>query len=72
MLALINIFQNLLPIDIAIVYVLPVYVLYVMWRGLRYMRISFTGVSKFLLLDIFAVIAPPYLLQYLFDFIIPA
>ena len=72
MLALINIFQNLLPIDIAIVYVMPVYVLYVMWRGLRYLRISFTGVTKFLLLDIFSVIAPPYLLQYLFDFIIPA
>lgn len=71
LLALVNIIKNCIPVDLAISFVMPVYVLYILWRGLRYMNISFNGVGTFLLLVIFALIAPPYALQYFFNFILP-
>lgn len=72
MLAFINILTNCLPVDLAFLYILPAYVAFVLWRGLYYLNISFDGVSKFIVLILLAIIAPPYLLQYLFNFIIPA
>lgn len=71
LLAAVNIIQNCIPVELALSFLMPIYVLYIMWRGLRYMHISFNGIGTFILLVIFALIAPPYALQYLFNFILP-
>lgn len=71
LLALVNIIKNCIPVELALSFMMPVYVLYILWRGLRYMNISFSGVGTFILLIIFALIAPPYALQYVFNFILP-
>lgn len=70
--ALINLVQNCMPVDVPLLLVLPVYAVYVLWRALRYLTISFGGVIKFILLIIFTLVAPPYILQYLFNFIVPS
>lgn len=71
LLAMVNIIKNCIPVELALSFMMPIYVLYILWRGLRYMSISFNGVGTFILLIIFALIAPPYGLQYLFNFILP-
>ena len=71
LLALINIVKNCIPVELAIVFVMPIYALYILWRGLQYMNISFNGVGIFILLIIFGLLMPPYLLQYLFNLILP-
>lgn len=71
LLALVNIIKNCIPVELALSFMMPIYVLYILWRGLRYMNISFNGVGTFILLIIFALIAPPYALQYIFNFILP-
>ncbi len=71
LLALIDVLQNCIPVELSLVYVMPVYAVYIMWRALRYLGISFGGVGKFLMLIIFTIVMPPYLLQYLFNLIIP-
>lgn len=71
LLALCGMIRNFMPVDMALVLVLPVYVLYILWRGLRYMSISFSGVGSFLLITIFSIIVPPYAIQYLFNLLLP-
>lgn len=70
LLALVNIIENCIPVELAIVFIMPVYVLYILWRGLRYMSISFNGVGTFILITLFSIILPPYLLQCLFNFVL--
>lgn len=69
LLAFINIIQNCIPVELAISFVMPIYALFILWRGLQYMSISFNGVGTFVLMIIFSIIFPPYLLQYLFDLV---
>lgn len=71
LLTLINIIQNCIPVELAISFVMPIYALFILWRGLQYMSISFNGVGTFLLMIIFSILMPPYLLQYLFNLIMP-
>lgn len=68
--ALINLIQNCIPVELAVSFVMPIYALYILWRGLRYMSVSFNGVGTFLLMIIFSIILPPYLIQYLFNMIL--
>lgn len=72
LLALCGFIQNLMPVDMALVLVLPVYVFYILWRGLRYLNVSFSGVGTFMLITLFAVIVPPYFIQYIFNLILPS
>ena len=53
-------------------YLLPVYVYFIMWRGITFMEVKFNGVISFMLLNLFALLLPPFLFQYLFNLIIPA
>ncbi len=71
LLALINLIQNCIPVELAISFVMPIYAMYILWRGLRYLSVSFNGVGSFLIMTICAIILPPYLLQYLFNLILP-
>lgn len=71
LLAAVNIVKNCIPVELALSFLMPIYVLYIMWRGMRYMNISFNGIGTFILLVVFALIVPPYALQYLFNLILP-
>ncbi len=72
LLVVLNVLTNLLPMVPDMLYLLPIYVLFIMWRGINYMEIKFEGVMQFIILDIFAVILPPFILQYLFNLVIPS
>ncbi|MCM1349431.1 MAG: hypothetical protein NC338_08470 [Firmicutes bacterium] len=69
-LAVLNILTNLLPMVPDMLYLLPVYVYFIMWRGIAYMEVKFNGVILFMVLNLVAVLLPPFLLRYLFNLII--
>lgn len=70
LLAMFNILTNLLPMVPDMLYLLPVYLVFIMWRGITYMEVKFNGVVTFLILSLLTVIVPPFLLQNLFNLII--
>ncbi len=72
LLAVVSLLHNCLPVDLAIINFLPIYVAIVLWRGVRYMAVASEKVGQFMLMSIAAIIVPPYALGVLFDFIIPA
>lgn len=72
MIALINFITNCMPMDFSVLYLLPAYALFVLWRGLHYLSISFNSVGTFILLVILSIILPSYLIQALFNLILPA
>ena len=71
LLCVFNILTNLLPMVPDMLYLLPIYVLFIMWRAISYMEIVFDGVMKFMILCVGAVIVPPFLFQYLFSLLWP-
>lgn len=71
LLALIDIIKNCLPIDLAVLNFFPLYVLFIMWRGWRYLKVTPGHHLGFVMLSFFAVIVPPYLLQLFFNIIFP-
>lgn len=70
LLAFVNILQNCAPLDIAVLYLIPLYVFYILWRGIRYLSVSFSGVTTFLCLCLFSICAPPYIIQFLFNLVV--
>lgn len=72
LLCVFNMLTNLLPMVPDMLYLFPVYVLFIMWRAITYMEVVFDGVMKFMLLSLISVFLPLFLLQYLFNLIIPA
>ncbi|MBO4954808.1 MAG: hypothetical protein J6C77_00200 [Muribaculaceae bacterium] len=72
MIALITLIINCMPMTFSVLYMMPVYALYVLWRGLHYMSVSFNGVGTFIMLIIFSLILPAYLIQALFNLLLPA
>jgi hypothetical protein len=71
-LAIIRIIENCLPIELSIVQFLPVFVAIVMWKGTKYMAVNKNKIGQFMLLSIISIIVTPYLLQALFNFILPS
>lgn len=71
LLALVNFVENIVPVELAIMFLMPVYVLYILWRSLRYMSVSFDGVPRYMVMTLCAIILPPYIIQYLFNLILP-
>lgn len=70
LLLLFNLLGNCLPMFPDMLHMLPIYVLFVMWRGIGYMEVKFDGVIGFMVLCLTTVILPPFLLQYLFNIVI--
>lgn len=60
-----------IPVDLAISFLIPLYTFYILWRGLRYMDVSFTGVPTFIFLILFSLILPPYIFRWVFSIILP-
>lgn len=71
LLGLIEVLKNCMPVDMAMINFFPLYVLYIMWAGARYVKVNYNNRSNFATLSLFAVILPPYILQFLFSLILP-
>ncbi len=70
LMALVTLLKNLLPIDVSVLYFMPVYVALIMWKGERYMAVKPGRSFRFMVLAILAVILPPILLEALFGMIL--
>lgn len=71
LLAILDLLHNCLPIDLAVLNFLPLYTLFIMWRGAPYMKVAKGRNASFVFLCFFAVIVAPYLLNLLFSVIMP-
>lgn len=61
---LITFLTNILPIDLSLWSFLPLYVVYIIWRGEFYLRVPFDRKPQFLVCGIGTLFLPPYLLIY--------
>lgn len=72
LLALYNIIENILPIQLSFVQFLPLYSAIIIWKGARYLAIREDSMLQFTLFGIFSIIVPPYLISWIFNSIIPS
>ena len=72
LLELIAIIANFVPIPLAITFFLPVYVAIVMWKGARYLGVRDDSMPRFVVVTLLCVLAPPYLLMFLFNSLMPS
>lgn len=70
-LVLINTIANLLPIELVIIDIFPLYVCFIIYKGGRYLDVSEERSSYFLLMAISAIIVFPFLLKLLFRVLLP-
>lgn len=70
LLALSSLIQNLIPMDLDVVYFLSIYVAIIMWRGVKYMAIYPDKRGSFMIFSILTIIVPPYLIGFLFEKIV--
>lgn len=70
LLTVIEIINNMLPIDVPLVYFFPLYVAVIQWKGNRYMQVSDAYAGRFVLLTAPLVLLPPYLIGATFHFIL--
>lgn len=70
-LAIIKIISNCIPVEISLIQFLPIFVAIVIWKGTKYMAVNKNKLGQFMLLSIGAIIVPPYLLEGLFNLILP-
>lgn len=66
MMAVINIIINLVPIDLAVLKFLPVYVGFVLYKSMRYLSVPQERTGHFMFMSLFSIIAVPYALIMLF------
>lgn len=71
LLATLEILKNTLPVDLAMLNFFPLYVLYIMWKGDLYLKVTALNQGRYVVLSLLSVIAPPYLMQHLFNLILP-
>lgn len=70
LLAFISIIKNCVPVDMPVVNFFPLYVLLIMWRGNRYVKVPKTNGFKFAALCFAVTLLPPMLLQMLFNLLL--
>lgn len=68
----INIISNLIPGDLVILKILPVYVIFVMFNGVRYLDVTSSKIGHFMFLAVLSIAAPPYILSFFFNLLMPA
>lgn len=64
---LIAIIANCVPITMALTLFLPLFLVVVIYKGARYLRVDAQYTGRYVVLASIALIAVPYLLKYLFD-----
>lgn len=72
LLELLMIVQNCVPVPMAIIFFLPVYVVIIMWKASRYLRIASGMTDRFVAGSVAGVLAPPYLLMLLMNIVLPS
>ena len=71
LLALINIIINVIPIDLAVLRFLPIYVGFILYKSQRYESVPPEKTGLYMFLTIFTIIVPPYLMMFVFDIVKP-
>jgi len=66
----INVIANLMSVDTAIIYMLPLYLLIVIWRSTRYMAVKYESRTTFTIVSVLSIMFPPVLIQILFNLIL--
>lgn len=69
--AIITIIINVVPLDLAVLKFLPIYVGFILYKSIRYLSVAHDKQGHFMFLSIFTIIAPPYLLTFIFNIIKP-
>lgn len=67
LLELIAIIANCVPITMALTLFLPLFLVAVIYKGARYLRVDPEHTARYVVITSIALIAVPYLLKYLFD-----
>ncbi|MCM1519428.1 MAG: hypothetical protein NC098_01420 [Lachnoclostridium sp.] len=70
LLAIITILTNCFPFLDSFIYFLPIYVAIIQWKGIDYMSVKPEAVGHFMMLAVLGVLAPPYIIYFLFSLII--
>jgi len=70
-LALITTIINVIPLDLAVLRFLPVYLGFILYKSIRYESVADDKTGHYIFLTVFSIIAPPYLLMFVFDIIKP-
>lgn len=68
--AFITLLTNILPVDLSLWSFLPLYVVYIIWRGEQYMRIPYDRKPQFLACGVLCIFVPPYVLTYCLSLIV--
>lgn len=71
-LVMIEILKNCLPMSLSLVEFLPLFVLLVMWMGHRYLDVEPGKEGSFTIFCGLAILAPPFLLDFLFKLLLPS
>ncbi|MCH5347068.1 MAG: hypothetical protein J1E63_08155 [Muribaculaceae bacterium] len=71
LLTLICVVSNFLPIDFPLLYYLPLYIIIIQWKANKYMQVPDSHAGWFVLLAAPSVLLPPFLLMFLFNYIVP-
>ncbi len=71
-LATLDILHNCIPTDVAVLYMLPLYVAFIIWRSVSYMAVEASCDIRFVVMSSLSLILPPYIIRLLFDLILPA
>ncbi len=69
-LTIISIINNCLPFELSLIQFLPLLVVITMWTGARYISVNKDKLVQFTAISILSILIPPYLLHYLFNFIL--
>lgn len=72
LLELIALIQNLVPMSLAIILFLPLYVAFVIWKGGAFLGLNPQHTGLYMVAGCLGVIAPTYVLNYLFHLIMPS
>lgn len=72
LLEIVGLLQNCSPVPLAIAVFVPVYIVIIMFKGYRYMHVGEHCRGRFVALCIAGMILPPFLMQFLFNLIIPS
>jgi len=71
-LVLITMLKNCLPMSLSLVEFLPLFVLLAMWMGHRYLDVEPGKEGSFTVFCALAILAPPFLLGFLFNLLLPS
>ena len=70
LMATLDLLQNCIPLEIAWLWLLPLYVAFIIWRSVSYMTVEAKYDVRFVVIASLSLILPPYVIQLLFNFVV--